>query len=596
MRKRLARTLALACLLLVTCGGKPSPANVLVIAIDSLRPDHLGCYGYGRPTSPAIDALAARGVLFENALGQASWTTPSFGTVFTSLYPSQHGALTVNDMLSPGVPTLAEILRERGYATCGIANAPALSSDYGFDRGFDFYDVAEPETRDAEATTKDALKWLDADKRKPFFLFVHYFDVHLPYAPKPPYDRLFDTGYTGPLGTAFAVDAYAGRREDLLAQMRGWSPADWDHVRALYDGEIAFTDQAIRLLLEGLEERDLTRKTLIVFLSDHGQEFFEHGAYGHGHSLYGEVLRVPLVLSLPGPLPRGLRVKEQVRLLDVAPTILAFLGAGARSGLEGVSLLPLAGGGAVTGNPDAVLPPGVAFAEGVRLGGEKKAIATAGVKVIHDTASGETMIFDLGSDPGETRTLGASDRPELRDSARTLFRAIFAMTETWHLEIGAGGLPHNFDVSIAPKRGTHAGEIVLARTISAEGDYGLAQGLASEASPAAVLAMRDLRVSDTFRLVFKTAPAKFSVSFDLRMDGKPAHAVTCLGASLARPDTMPFVQMPGKPTCKARGEPSGRPREPYIAVWLSGKSHGDEAAAVLSDRTRRQLRALGYVQ
>jgi arylsulfatase A-like enzyme len=577
-----------------------------MIAVDSLRPDHLGCYGYGRPTSPAIDGLAARGVLFEHALGQASWTTPSFGTVFTSLYPSQHGALTVNDMLSRGVRTLAEMLRERGYATCGIANAPALSSDYGFDRGFDSYDVAEPETRDAEATTGDALKWLDANGRRPFFLFVHYFDVHLPYSPKPPYDRLFDQGYSGSLGNAFDVDAYAGRRDDLLALMRQWSPADWDHVRALYDGEISFTDQAIQAFLKGLDERRLEEKTLIVFVSDHGQEFFEHGAYGHGHSLHGEILRVPLILSLPGRLPGGRRVTEQVRLLDVTPTILDVLGAGQAPEFEGVSLLPLArgehgeggvaGSGSAAGSPDAVLPPGAAFAEGVRLGGEKKALTTSGIKVIHDVESGRTSVFDLRLDPGEAQDLGATGRPELREAARDLFKAVFEATETWHLEIAAGGRPHVFDVSITPRRGPHPGQIVIARMADAEGDYRPAGYPAPGARAAVSLDVRGLQTSGTVELLLKAAPARFPVIFDLRMDGEPAHAITYLGDSLARPDTMPFVQTPGKPTARARGEPSERPATPYIAVWLSGKSHGDQAPAALSDRTRRQLRALGYVQ
>lgn len=593
----LLRRFGVLVLLLAACGGHRQSPNVLIIAVDSLRPDHLGCYGYGRPTSSEIDALASHGVLLENVISQASWTTPSFGTVLTALYPSQHGALTIENMLAPAVPTLATILKATGYATCGIVNAPALGKGYGFDRGFDLYDVADAETRDAGATTGDALAWIDLHRAGPFFLFLHYFDVHLPYAPPAPFDRLFDQAYDGPMGSRFDPETYAPTRADLLAMMRAWPAAEWNHVVSLYDGEIAFTDRAVGALLDGLEERGVLENTLVVFLSDHGQEFFEHGAYGHGHSLYGEVLRVPLVFSFPGKIPEGRRVREQVRLLDVMPTILDVVGVEPGSHIEGSSLLPLITGvGSVRAAPGAVLPPEVAFSEAVRLGGEKKSLTAPAAKAIHDVDSGETLVFDLEADPGEAKALSDAGASRLRPFVATMFEAIFDMTETWHIEIDGGGLAHNFGIAATPGRGVLDGEIYLARAITGDGGIRPIGVPGPAATGSHGLDIKNLTVSDRLQLAFKATPRKFPVNFEFTVDGKAAQAITYLGEGLVNPDGMPFAQMPGRPSCKSRGEPATRPHPPYILVWLGGTPVGDETSANLSDQAKQQLRALGYLQ
>jgi arylsulfatase A-like enzyme len=569
----------------------------VIVAVDSLRPDHLGCYGYPRPTSPQLDSLAAGGVLFERVIGQASWTTPSFGTILTGLYPSQHGALALNNMLRPTVPTLAALLEARGYATAGIVNAPALSPDYGFARGFDSYDIAEPESRDARETSRLALAWLDRNPGGPFFLFLHYFDAHLPYAPQPGYDRFGDPGYEGAVGDRFDPDLLAPDRETLLASMVTWSAADWDRVKSLYDGEIRSTDQAIGMLLRGLKARGLGRNTLIVFLSDHGQEFFEHGAYGHGHSLYGEVLRVPLVISLEGRLPQGVRVGSQVRLVDVVPTVLDVLGYEGPPDLEGVSLVPCAMGKALPlAGETSVLPRDVAFAEGVRLGGERKALTTATAKIIHDVASGRTLAFGLADDPGEERPLDEQAVAYPRDAAKALLDAVFDMTETWHVEIAAGGEPHVFDLNADAVRGSVRGKIDLVRVVDREGIYHpLGAGSRSEA-PGGALEIRGLGVDTAFALVFKSEPRRFPVALDFMVDGRPATEITYLGASLSRADSMPLLQNPGKAACRSRGEPRTRPEPPYVLVWLGGKAYEGDAAASLTEGTKRSLRAVGYMQ
>ena len=607
--KTLAVSVIACVCLLLACARPSGPPNVVIIAVDSLRPDHLGCYGYGRPTSPTVDALAAKGVLFENVISQASWTTPSFGTVLTGLYPSQHGALTINNMIRASVPTLATILKAKGYATAGIVNAPALSPGFGFQRGFGSYDIAEVETRKAAAISDDALKWIDSvdsDRHQPFLLFLHYFDAHLPYSPPAPYDTLFDSGYRGVWGKVFDPEEYAPTRKTLLEDMKKWPPEDWNHAKSLYDGEIRSTDEGIGALLRGLEARGLSKNTLLVFLSDHGQEFFEHGAYGHGHSLHAEVLRVPLIMVFPGKLPNAKRVREQVRLLDVTPTILDVLGLDEEERFEGASLLPLmTGRGPAEARPGAVLPSSIAYSEGVRVGGELKSLTGSTCKVIHQIESGTTEIYDLKADPGEIAGLhleegesaGFAAEARCRDVVRALFRAMFDMTESWHLEVRTEGRPHRLDIAISASRGIVAGEIYPVRTIDSAGMYYPLKLAAAVPGTRRTISLKSLVVAKSLDLVFQSSPARYPVTFDLRIDGKPATEVTFLGSELVRPDGMPFVQTPGKPTCKSRGEPSKRPALPYLTIWLSGARYEEEeVGARLNDSTKRQLRALGYLE
>jgi len=336
--------IVLACLA-VTCSEEAPQINLVLIGVDTLRPDHLGCYGYGRSTSPNIDRLAEGGVLFENVISPCPWTLPSFATIFTSLYPSQHGAMGSRTAMRGGFPTLASLLMENGYATGAIINAPYLKGKFHMDRGFDFYYMTPPEGRDAGGTTEDALRWIDDNSTGPFFMFAHYFDPHIPYAPPAPYDSIFDAGYTGKVRKPYNPKWLPRARLHGLELVTNLKQADKDHIEALYDGEVAFTDASIGALIDGLEARGLTQNTLIVFLSDHGEEFFEHGGFEHGHSLFGELLRAPFILSMPGRVPEGRRVPEQVRLVDVLPTLLDLLGMESEDHFEGRSLAGRLGNG-----------------------------------------------------------------------------------------------------------------------------------------------------------------------------------------------------------------------------------------------------------
>ena len=289
------------------------PLNVLLISIDTLRADHLGCYGASAVETPAIDRLAAEGVRFENAFSPVPLTLPAHWTVLSGLQPWRHGVvdngMTLPPPTTPMTP-LAERFAAAGYDTAAFVAAFVLHRSFGLNRGFATYDdgpsadvaleQAFHATAPADERVGRALAWLRRDRQQPFFLWLHLFDPHAPYEPPPSFRAL-----------------YAERP---------------------YDGEIAFVDTQVARLLAGLERAGLTGKTLVVLLSDHGESLGEHGEQTHGVLLYDATLRVPLLLSLPGVLPAGIVRRDPVTLADVAPTVLALAGLEPTPGVDGVDL------------------------------------------------------------------------------------------------------------------------------------------------------------------------------------------------------------------------------------------------------------------
>ncbi|MFT4571085.1 MAG: arylsulfatase A-like enzyme [Hyphomicrobiaceae bacterium] len=320
-----------------TVAGKQ---NVLLISLDSLRADHVHCYGYERETSPTIDRLAAEGVRFANAISTSSWTLPAHLTMFTSRYQTSHGVAVDTHTLNSSIPTLGEIMKAAGYATAGFISGPYVAGHYGYDRGMDTYvDLSQGYDHRAEARAtiaspainEHALDWLAEHHEEPFFLFLHYFDIHYDFIPPPPYDSMFDPDYTGTMdGTLFI------ERKDVNADM---NPRDLEHIKALYDGEIRFTDEHVGLILDRLRDYGVLDNTLVVLVSDHGDEFFEHGNKGHHRTVYDEVLRVPFVVRLPGGDRAGTVIEDQASLVDVMPTILGHTGIAGPPHMEGRNIL-----------------------------------------------------------------------------------------------------------------------------------------------------------------------------------------------------------------------------------------------------------------
>ena len=394
---------------LVACGSRdssPTRPNVILISIDSLRADHLACYGYERPTSPAIDALAAGGVLFERAVAQAPWTLPSHASLFTSLYTRTHQTGDVSRRLPP-FPTLATELAGAGYSTMAVVGGTFMQTEFGLDRGFEIYDdeLAKAGHRQSHRavtspeTLEKSLQLLGTSP-SPFFLFVHFWDVHYDYIPPAPYDTLFDPDYEG--------DITGHRFYGNDAVNAGMDPADLEHILALYDGEIAWVDEHVAKLLSELEARGLAEDTLVVLTADHGDEFFEHGLKGHTHSLYEELLHVPLVVRGPG-VPSAVRVPQRVELIDVMPTVLELVGLPVPDGAQGRSLRPLLDG--------APWPPRPSFAETSKARktankadkGYASTVYLEERKLIqYERQRHPDEVYSLGDDPGEHNDLSAS--------------------------------------------------------------------------------------------------------------------------------------------------------------------------------------------
>lgn len=317
--------------------GAPDGPNVVLVTIDTLRADHLSCYGYDRPTSPFIDSIAADGTLFADASSAAAWTKPATGTILTGLYPSRHGALYHGSSLQlpEGEKTLAETFRDAGYVTAGFVTNPNVKRIFDFDRGFDeFFDSPVEDTvtlasirgstfgrllmrlfrhqfnwkyeNDVFQMNRHILAWLRENKDQRFFLYLHYIDPHIPYTPPSPFKEEFERDH------GFVT----------FNERKGKVGVD------LYDGEIRYTDEGMKELVEEMQALGLWDNTVFAMTSDHGEEFFEHEVMGHGFSLYQGVIHVPLIFRGPG-IPKGLVVDEPVQVVDMPATLAEVAGVGA---------------------------------------------------------------------------------------------------------------------------------------------------------------------------------------------------------------------------------------------------------------------------
>ena len=388
--------------------------NVVLISVDTLRADHLGAYGYARPTSPNLDALARRGTTFERATSPSSWTLPAHASLLSGLSPYRHGAISGQSRIRDDVPLLAELLGPHGYHTVAFVNAPFVSRRFGFARGFDRFDQRFEQRRRDVAERQEAILGAVATLEPPFFLFLHYMDVHTPYRPPAEFNLFAKDRRSNEvlrdLGVKSVLDLQHAAREGPLAI----SAEDRDRLIDLYDGEIRALDAHLGELLRRLDER--FPDTVVVLTSDHGEEFLEHGGFGHGDTLYEEVLHVPLIVAGPG-VAADARVPAVVSLVDVAPTLLARVGAPVPAGLDGRSLLAELGTG--TGaNGASAAADGAATADDARAlalhtASHDGTLSLRGVragdrKLLRDDRKGTVALYDLASDPREQRSRAPS--------------------------------------------------------------------------------------------------------------------------------------------------------------------------------------------
>jgi len=411
----------------------PEPArarNVVLFSIDTLRSDRLEPYGYERPTSPNLMGLAKRSVVFDQALAQSSQTAPSHAALFTSQYGGVHGIINVHGSqteahkLPPGLSTLAGLLKANGLQTAAFVCGGNLTRHMEMDRGFAEWDEKNEDVRLRVAA---ALAWLDKHGNEPFFLFVHSYQVHAPYVPpKELADRFTDRAYDGPLRARLEryqkmspEEAWAGGvGADYWENMVDFTDRDVRFLSDLYDGEIAYSDDALRELLQRVLTGPLGANTALVVLADHGEEFRDHGKFQHDQ-VFQELLHVPLMVHVPAGLERSGwtgRVSQPVELIDVAPTIADLLGVDARSqGWQGRSLVPALDPARRAG---ALPDDAPSFAELVVAPGPKtyEAVLHGGWKYIHchqqDLDKTWEWLFDLRADPKEQHSLMEAPSPE----------------------------------------------------------------------------------------------------------------------------------------------------------------------------------------
>lgn len=421
-------------LVLGACSGGRQPYSVILICIDTLRADHVGCCGYTRDTTPHIDSLAAYGTMTGNAIAQSPWTVPSVASILTGCYYSTHRAGlpgkvknlddTVPNQISPNIEMLAEILKRNGYSTGLFSANPFLVGR--FQNGFDQADVgSEP----ADRLFRKAWEWVAMQNNPLFFLHIQPIDLHHPINPPEKFFNFYPAESGGERGVEH--EGWRHSKQDDL------SDPDFlrfrDHKIAVYDGALRFVDTQVGWFIDSLEVRGLLDNVLVIITSDHGEEFWDHAeegrgqgtdprefwGIGHGHTMYQELLRVPLIFSGPG-VRIGERIGGAVRLIDIAPTILDYCGIPLPAEMEGANLFFRGPGdtAGITGQTnETVLSESPAYGPDARtiLMGDMKLVLTKGAP---------DLLFNLEEDPEEKNNIAKREPEEVQRMINALGTAI----------------------------------------------------------------------------------------------------------------------------------------------------------------------------
>jgi arylsulfatase A-like enzyme len=382
--------------------------DVIFILVDALRADGLSCYGNPNSTSPALDAYCRRGMRFSNAFSQSSHTKISVASFFTGLIPPSNGvrsagkpvegldpdARVKSDVLSPELDTMAEMFGLHGYATGAVFTNPHLVTKMGFGQGFQYYDFLGFRER-ADVVNLAVTRWLAEAGSAPFFLYIHYMDIHAPYDPPPAYEQLFTAGLA---------------RTDIVYKngpyRRGATPEQVAYSRAVYDGQIRYWDDELKALLSEIDRLGRSENLLVIITSDHGDEFYEHGGFGHGYTCYGEVLHIPLILVWPEVIPGQSVRHDTVSLIDLLPTLAHLVGIDTSgSGLQGRDLF--AGGWEEPRPWPGFLrkpEPSPVYAE-TCMGKVPRSLTAGDRKVIYNETRDTFEFYNLTDDPREKRSL-----------------------------------------------------------------------------------------------------------------------------------------------------------------------------------------------
>ena len=604
--------------------GRP---NILLISLDTVRADHLSCYGYGKQTSPAIDRFAAKSIRFAQCRAQAPWTLPSHMSLFTSMLPSANGVDNLNKILPPETKTLAQLLQDAGYQTAALVNNGQMRAHWGFDRGFGKWQEFEVDTPEGncEQITAAALDWLrDLKTGEPYFLFLHYYDAHDPYEAAEPFRRRFGVELTGEQCRELA---FAHRFPDEKLT----SVQSKHQLIAAYDAEIAWLDHELGRLLA-----QVSKNTIVVIFSDHGEAFKEHGWMLHGATLYEEEVRVPLVVRMPGVPPAV--VDTPVMLLDVAPTILAATGVTAPAQFQGSDLGSLAQGGKA---PQRLI---ASETKAVLEGQYLLSAAAPPLKAIYSLFDGRFALYKL---PDEQADLAAKEP----DAARALFEPLrqWISSEQFWMVHAAG--PGDFEATIEVVDGrfgtfipvnltpdddfqvSEDGNTIHWRVVQRSGAGGQGsdvrtkdEGQRTKADEeSGELRSREPRSGihqnpsppgrgqgegnqspaignpqSVKSLFFQTADAAARLRVNFRINGAAATGSVYVGADETQPAKLPLTVSakelrPLSPVIEKRFQPA-RPGY-YLFLHRSDQSAGRPAhVKSLDAETLEQLKSLGYVQ
>jgi len=394
--------------LLMSCTNKQHKKdqrpNVILIVVDTLRADHVDCYGNKRTTTPHIDALAREGILFKNAISTAPWTLPSVASILTSQYPSVLGIREEYVKLDQRFTLLPEVLKNHDYSTYGVTSAPLVTSNIGFGRGYDDYNeehLSGHESVSSPGVTEQSVSFVKKPHTKPFFLFSYYFDPHYNYILHKKYN--YYPSYKGKLRSNHSISALWRYRDQF-------SKDDIKYLVSLYDSEIAFTDEHIGKLINELKKQGMYDNSVIIITADHGEEFMERGWIGHSITLHQELIRVPLIMKFPGLEAR--KINTPVSLIDIMPTICSYLGIQIPNGLDGQAINIKTGSSMIkrpvfseTFNPqvhrEGPIEP-IAF----------RSVVLGNMKLIYDEKKNLAFIYDLSKDPYEQYNLADAKQEE----------------------------------------------------------------------------------------------------------------------------------------------------------------------------------------
>jgi arylsulfatase A-like enzyme len=578
----LAAGIMLSGLVLSSCTrSRQAAPNVVLVVVDALRPDFLGCYGYGRPTSPNIDRIARGGIVFENAVAHAPWTKTSFSTFLTSLYPFQHGVVGWESVMPDSVLTLPEVLRDAGYSTMAVINMLGITGEFKVTKGVDKLSEADKDERDAFGTSADAIELMKSAP-KPFFIMIHYFDTHRPYRVPVEYvDLIRKPGDPDP----FSAQSTDGTRE-------GERPPQeiTDRERVLYGGCIRYVDDAVGKILKYLDEAGLSRETVFILTADHGEAFWEHGAMAHGSNLYDEAIKVPLIIDYPRKYGRPRRLDAQVRHIDLLPTILELAGASDTRRREGTSLCPLIETGKRQAGPARLLPQDAALCESsLKKTPDSKCIRTNDLKLIVEPATALCELYDLRADPKENINLWGTGSAAADSFFRLIDRVPGTSLNGWRVALtGEPTGAVEVDVTLAG-----GGRLTGVHKVSAPG--AMALDIPDDSTSLSIRARpKGLQV-----LLFDTQPRDARVTFKVSAGGPNGPSAVNVGKIGGRPIgerfTLETQQAAGLPD--AFGQFRTRRAAGVHIWWLPGEEMREPGErAVLSPEAKKRLRALGYVQ